>query len=91
MPRYDDDGNPSNEEYGEFIDDDYEVDDEDDDETDPCPHCGQPVHHEAILCPHCDRYLSREDAPPEKKPLWIVIAALLCLAVALGWALFPLW
>lgn len=90
MPRYDDDGNPSNEEYGEFIDDDYEVD-EDDEETDPCPYCGQPVHHEAILCPHCDRYLSREDAPPEKKPLWIVIAALLCLAVALGWALFPLW
>jgi predicted nucleic acid-binding Zn ribbon protein len=70
-------------------DDDYEQDDEDDDDdTDPCPYCGEPIHFEAVLCPHCDRYLSKEDAPAEKKPLWIFVTAIVCLIIVVCWALF---
>lgn len=69
------------------VDDDYEVD-EDDDGTDPCPYCGEPVHCDAILCPHCDRYLSEEDAPPEKKPSWIVITTFICLIIMVLGAFF---
>jgi len=56
-------------------DDDFEADDEND-ETDPCPHCGASVYYDAEQCPHCGEYLSREDAPASGKPLWLVITAL---------------
>jgi hypothetical protein len=55
-------------------------------ETIECPHCGAEVYEEAERCPHCERYLSQEDAPG-RKPWWIIVGALLCLAVALTWAI----
>lgn len=85
MSRY---RNDDADDYDDSYDEDYEVDEEDEYETDPCPHCGEPVHHEAILCPHCDRYLSKEDAPAEKKPRWFVITAIVCLIIAVIWAVF---
>jgi hypothetical protein len=61
-------------------------DDEDDAETVPCPSCGEEIYEEAERCPHCERYISREDAPG-RRPLWMVLGALLALAAALGWVL----
>jgi predicted nucleic acid-binding Zn ribbon protein len=55
---------------------------DDDDETVPCPYCRKPVYEGAELCPHCRKYLSDEDAPRRRSPLiWTgVILAILGLA-----------
>jgi hypothetical protein len=59
---------------------------DDDDETVPCPYCRRPIHEESVRCPHCENYLSEEDAPA-RRSWWFVILALICLLVAVGWAL----
>jgi uncharacterized protein (DUF983 family) len=77
------------------LDDDYEDDDredldssdmDDDDEdvmdgaTQECPHCGEEISEYAEKCPACDRYLSREDAPPRTEhPRWVVVTAIVLL------------
>jgi hypothetical protein len=70
--------------------DDYEPDgwdgpDGDDPVMIPCPYCREPVFEDLIRCPRCENYLSREDAPPARKPWWIILGLLLALAVALMW------
>jgi zinc-ribbon domain len=71
------------------IDDEWDDDpDEDDDTTDPCSHCGEPVYDDAERCPHCGLYLSREDRP-YRKPWWVVLGAMACLAVVTWWILHP--
>jgi hypothetical protein len=68
-------------------DDEWQPDDDaDDDDTIPCPHCRAPVYEGAEQCPACGNYLSEEDAPPARKPLWIVIGFALGLTVACLWA-----
>lgn len=67
---------------------DSDVDDSDSVDTVRCPYCRKPIYEQAEVCPHCDRYISREDAPPDRKPLWIVLTVLACLAAILvGWVL----
>ena len=62
---------------------------DDDDTTVPCPHCGKDVYEDAERCPSCGNYLSREDAPLTQS--WgFRLIALICLAVAVGWALMVL-
>jgi len=81
----DDDRDWSEHAYDEDRDDEFDgVDeDEDDDETVPCPHCRRLVYEDAERCPHCGSYLSREDAPREAKPLWVVATVLVVLAAIL--------
>lgn len=67
-------------------DEEWTPDDEDDD-TVACPHCRVQVHEQAERCPHCGWYISEEDAPPARRPTWIVIGFVLALAVAILWAL----
>jgi len=70
---------------------DYEYPDEDDagdDETIPCPHCHEPVYENAERCPECGQYLSREDAPYQRKPVWFIVGFLLCMTVVLSWYLW---
>lgn len=79
MPRnrsYDDDEEYDDEDWGE----DYGDSDSDDDGNDtvPCPYCRRLIHEDSQRCPHCGHYISEEDASP-RKPLWIVVGALLCL------------
>lgn len=69
-------------------DDDYEddLDDEEDDEpTVPCPYCGREIHEDAQRCPWCEKYISAEDAPPARKPWWIIIGVIVCLYVIYRW------
>jgi endogenous inhibitor of DNA gyrase (YacG/DUF329 family) len=75
-------------------DGDWEPDDEepdfspavgDDDPTMPCPHCGASIHDESEQCPNCGKYISVEDAPPSRKPWWIVLGAILCLYAVYRW------
>jgi uncharacterized paraquat-inducible protein A len=70
-----------------YDDHEDEPDEEDDgDETVPCPYCGAAVYEDAERCPRCENYLSREDAPSQV-PLWVKLTALVCLAMAVGWAI----
>ncbi len=48
--------------------DDWEedFDEENSDETIPCPHCQRPIHEDAQRCPYCELYLSEETAPPTR-------------------------
>ena len=70
----------------DWDDDDY-GDDSDDPGTIPCPHCRREVDEDAQRCPYCERYLSDEEAVSYRKPLWIVITAIVCLCVAIFLAL----
>ncbi len=70
------------------VDDDWDVEDEGDgDDTVPCPYCRRPVHEDAPRCPHCERYISAEDAPAGPRPLWLVLGVLACLGVVAVWVL----
>lgn len=75
-------------------DDDSEADadlrDEDDDgPTVPCPFCRREILEDTPRCPHCERYLSPEDFARRSKPLWVMITAAVCLAIAI-WLAFAL-
>jgi hypothetical protein len=51
--------------------------------TVPCPYCRRQILEDADRCPHCENYLSAEDAPPTPKSTWMVIGLLVCLALAI--------
>lgn len=59
---------------------------EDDLATAECPHCGHEIIHDAVQCPACGEYVSREDAPA-KGPPWMLAVALLLVLAFLAWAL----
>ena len=68
-------------------DDDYEVDDDGDldEPTVPCPYCRREIHEDAARCPYCEQYISQDDAPPARKPWWIIAGAAICLYIAWRW------
>jgi hypothetical protein len=62
------------------MDDDDEAAAGFDSATEECPHCGEEISEYAQRCPACDRYLSREDAPPPNQhPRWVIVTALIIL------------
>ncbi len=71
----------------DWRDDNGQDDDEqaDDEPTMPCPYCRREIFADSPQCPHCRRYISEEDARPKRKPWWIIVGALLCLAVVWSW------
>jgi predicted nucleic acid-binding Zn ribbon protein len=73
-------------EFDEDIEDPDEPDDVDGvgDET-PCPYCGKDIYEQAEICPYCRSFISHEDAPPRRRPLWLWIGFLLALVGALIW------
>jgi predicted nucleic acid-binding Zn ribbon protein len=71
-------------------DDDWDDDAGEDSEVDttqPCPYCRRDIHEDAVRCPYCGNYLSREDEPGGRRSKWFYFVLLLCLAIAVGWAL----
>jgi hypothetical protein len=68
-------------------DEEPEYPDYDDDEepTIPCPHCRREIHEDSDRCPYCERYLSKEDMPPARKPWWLIIGVAVCLYVVYRW------
>lgn len=87
MPCHDDDYDDDAEEWGGDDWDDYEADEPTDeyDVTVPCPYCREPIVESAPRCPHCQQYISAEDAPPARKPWWIILGAAACLAAVYWW------
>ena len=73
------DDDPEDPEYPDYDDDD------DEEPVIPCPHCQREILEDAERCPYCERYLSREDAPPSVKPWWLIIGVLACLYVVYRW------
>jgi uncharacterized protein (DUF983 family) len=61
------------------------IDEENDDLCYPCPHCGRRILDESERCPYCEKYISQEDAPPARKPIWFVIGVIACLYVVYRW------
>jgi predicted nucleic acid-binding Zn ribbon protein len=70
-------------------DDDWD-DPDHEDTTQPCPYCRRDIHEDAVRCPYCENYLSREDEPAGRRSKWFYLILLLCLVIAIGWALM-LW
>lgn len=71
-------------------DDDYESGDcdgvdKDGDATVSCPYCSRDIPEDTPRCPYCETYISEEDAPPAKKPWWIVIGVVICLYIVYRW------
>ncbi|QDT36158.1 zinc ribbon domain-containing protein [Stratiformator vulcanicus] len=66
-------------------DDFGEYDEGADEPTIECPHCGAEVYEDSPRCPRCEQYLSREDAPSEPKPTWIIVGALAALLGIVWW------
>lgn len=84
MPReFHDDRHWHDGDSDESADEGFQYDDEE--PTVPCPYCRREILEEAERCPSCENYISAEDAPPAIKPLWIVVAAILCLIAACWW------
>ena len=59
----------------------------DDEPTIPCPYCKRQIHEDSQRCPYCDHYISEEDAPPARKPWWIILGTLLCLYIVYRWTM----
>ena len=53
--------------------------------TIPCPYCRRPIHEDSQRCPHCEHYISEEDAPPSRKPWWILLGVAACLYAVYRW------
>jgi hypothetical protein len=55
------------------------------DDTVGCPYCGKQIHEESERCPHCENYITDEDAPPSRRPWWVLVCALLALYAVYRW------
>lgn len=62
-------------------------DDSEDEETIPCPYCGKPVWENSPRCPSCENYLSRDEAPADRLPSWVIAGFVLALLATLLWIL----
>ena len=60
-------------------------DDSDSEPTIPCPYCRREILEDSPRCPYCEQFISAEDSPRTAKPVWVVVTALVCLAVAVWW------
>ena len=63
-------------------------DDEDEEDTRKCPCCRRDIHEESVRCPHCDEYVSSEEATQERKPWWVVIGVIVCLYIVYRWVVW---
>lgn len=62
-----------------------EAEEDEEEPTIPCPYCRRQIHEDSPRCPHCEQYVSAEDAPPGRKPWWIILGTLLGLYVVYRW------
>jgi len=58
---------------------------DDDEPTISCFYCKRQIHEDSQRCPYCEHYISEEDAPPARKPWWVILGTLLCLYIVYRW------
>ena len=51
-------------------------------DLEPCPFCGKAIYEDADICHHCGSFIARDTSGI--KPYWIVVIALILLAMVLG-------
>lgn len=69
-------------------DDEFDSGDDSDDGDEPtvaCPSCRREIFEDSPRCPYCGRYVSLEDSNAPRKPLWVIVTALVCLAAVIWW------
>jgi hypothetical protein len=84
-----DDADDDADDSGAFDDssDEWEAgDDSGDEPTVPCPYCRRELLEDSPWCPTCDRYITDEEFRQAGRPMWVVVTAVVCLAIALWWA-----
>ena len=64
--------------------------DSEDEPTVPCPWCKREMLEDCDRCPSCGQYISSEDAPVARKPLWIIGGTLACLYIVSRWVLWTI-
>ena len=87
--RDDEDDDDWDDESDAFADADNEWDGDDDsgdEPTVPCPFCRRELLEDSPWCPSCDRYITEEDFRRADRPVWVIVTAVACLAIALWWA-----
>jgi hypothetical protein len=80
MPYVDDDDSDDALDDRELPD---EADYNEDQDTHPCPHCGEAIYDDAEQCPACDRYVG--EGSPSHKPVWLILGVIVCALIVLGW------
>jgi hypothetical protein len=58
--------------------------------TVPCPACGAEMFEDSPRCPVCGEYVSAGGSQAGSRPLWVVVTAVICLAMAVWMALVGL-
>ena len=71
----------------DWNDDESDLEDGDDEPTVPCPYCRREMLEDSPRCPACGNYISAEDSVLSGRPAWVYVTALVCLVIAVGWAL----
>lgn len=51
----------------------------------PCPYCKREMAEDVEQCPHCENYISREDAPRESNSKFVIVGMVLALLAAALW------
>lgn len=69
----------------DWADDEAEYGEDSDETTVPCPYCRREIIEDSPRCPYCERYISDEDHAGPRKPLWVILTALVCLGIAIWW------
>jgi predicted nucleic acid-binding Zn ribbon protein len=62
-----------------------DMDDSDSTDIEACPICGKQIYEQSQVCPYCGNFVS-PGRSRSRKPLWIVVGVIVCLAVV-----FFLW
>jgi hypothetical protein len=66
---------------------DLRDDDSTAEDTVPCPACGAEVFEDSPRCPACGEYVTADGGQAGSRPLWVVVTAAICLAMAVWIAL----
>ena len=76
-----------------FNDDAYYDESEEDDleeDSQPCPFCQRMIYEDAERCPHCEQYITEFETTRAKKPVWIIVTAIILIVLTLYWYVVPL-
>lgn len=85
MPRWTDVENDWEDDFESEDEDEFDPAEGEEDSTVACPYCRRQIHEESERCPYCEHYISEEDAPPGRRPWWIIIGFIACAVVIYMW------